>query len=88
MAVRISEVCVDVLRLLHSIPTAQSDGHFVDILLPVHKHVCKSQMKGELLRHKATEGPLKKFVHMKHLDHFISWIRVCFVFFNYVNEFI
>lgn len=43
IAVCVCEGGVYVLYPLHPLTTAQPDSHFVDILLPVHKHILKKQ---------------------------------------------
>ena len=43
IAVRICERGVDILYPLHTLPTAQSDSHLVNILLPVHKHIWENK---------------------------------------------
>lgn len=47
MAAFISETCVNILFSLYSIPTAQPDSDFIDILLPIHKDIWKTQLNSD-----------------------------------------
>lgn len=43
VAVSVSEAGVDVFRPRHSVSTAESNRHLVDILLPVHEDICRER---------------------------------------------
>lgn len=47
MAAFISETCVNILFSLYSIPAAQPDSDFIDILLPIHKDIWKTQLNSD-----------------------------------------
>lgn len=50
MAAFISETCVNILFSLYSIPTAQPDSNFIDILLPIHKDIWKTQLNSDKMK--------------------------------------
>lgn len=61
MAVCISEGSVDILYPLHTLSTAQSHSNFIDILLPVHKHICKTQKEGKVTWKTLTDGTFPSY---------------------------
>jgi len=56
VAVRVGEGGVDVLHPQHRLPTAQSDRHFIHILLPVHENIWKNTKEQTVTTREGTRG--------------------------------